>query len=108
MRMQLGTWRPNKAVSMIDQIEHRWNDECARDHPDHECDLLLPRSRINELPGLEILQVVVSDRGDVENDRSGEKRECHQSFARIRRNVWLHAKNEQQGGTDYHQDANAR
>ena len=93
---------------MIHQIEHRRNDEGTGDYAEHECDLLLPRSRINKLAGFEILQVVISDRGDIEDDRGSKKCERHQSLARIRRNVWLHAKNEQQGSSDHHQNTDAR
>src|SRR5438094_8022589 len=87
MRTQVGTRCANKSVSMIHQIEHWGNDEGTRDYADHECNLLLPRRRINKLPGFEILQIIVCDRGDVENNRGSKKRERHQSLACIRRNV---------------------
>src|SRR5438132_2660736 len=57
---------------MIHEIQHRRNHERARDYTDHQRHLLLPWRRINELAGLEILQVIVGDCGNVENHCGGE------------------------------------
>ena len=46
----------------------------TEDHADDQRDLLLPRRRADQLAGLEVLQVVVGDRGDAEHDRGGEQR----------------------------------
>ena len=68
----------------------------AGEDTDDERDLLLPRSRIDQLPGLEVLQVVVRDRGDVEDDGGGEKRESHQRLGRVRPDIRFHAEHQQQ------------
>ena len=69
---------------MIHEIQHRRNHERAGDYTDHQRHLLLPWGCINELAGFEILQVIVSDRGNVEDHCGGEKRERHQCLARVR------------------------
>ena len=65
----------DEPIGLIHEIEHRRNDQRAREDTEDERDLLLPRSRINQLTSLQVLQIVVRNRGDVENDRGGEKRE---------------------------------
>src|ERR671919_358864 len=44
---------------------------------DDKRELLLPRSGLDELAGLEVLQVIVRDCGHIEDHRGGEKRESH-------------------------------
>ncbi len=94
-RTQVRTRRAEETVGLIDQVEHGRNDGRASEDTDDERDLLLPRSRIDQLPGLKILQVVVRDRGDVEDYRSGEKREGHQRLERIRPDVRLYAQDQE-------------
>src|SRR6266516_3514304 len=67
----------DETVSMIHEIEHRRNHKRARDYTDHERHLLLPRRCIDQLTGLEILQIIVGDGGNVEDHRGGKKRERH-------------------------------
>src|SRR5436309_13762452 len=102
MWTQLGTRCADKAIGTIDKIEHRRNHERARDNADYECPLLFPRSCINKLSGLKILKIVVSNRRYVENYRGREQRERNQRFARIRTDVRLYAKHEQQRRADPH------
>src|SRR5207245_1279718 len=73
IRARFDTWYAHEAISTIHQIEHRWNHERARNYTDHERNLLLPRRGIDELPSLEVLEVVVRDRSHIEN-RSEERR----------------------------------
>ena len=84
MRTQLRARRADKTVGVIHQIEHRRNNERACDDTNDQRDLLLPRRRIDQLTGLEILKVIVGNRCHVENYRGGEKRERDQRFARVR------------------------
>ena len=77
MRAQFSARGADKSVSMIHQIQHRRNDERTCNHAENQRYLLLPRRRINELTGLEVLEVVVRDRGDIENYRRRKKRERH-------------------------------
>ena len=100
--------RADESIRLIHQVEHRRNDERASEHTDDQCDLLLPRRRIDQLTGLEVLQIVVRDRGDVENHRGGEKREGHERFARFRPHVRLYAEHKQQRRADHDQNADAR
>ncbi len=69
--------RADKTVGFIHQVEHGRNDNGACENTDDQCHLLFPWRRVDELTGLKILQVIVRDRGDIEDDRGGEKRESH-------------------------------
>ena len=69
--------------------------------------MLLPGCRVNQLSGLEILEVIVGNRGNVENDRSGKKRECHQSLDRLWPDVWLDTEHKQQRSPDHDQNTDA-
>src|SRR5437870_2262684 len=100
--------RGDKTVGVIYQIEHGRNHKCSGDDANHEGDLLFPRRCVDQLGGLQILQVVVRDSGDVENDRGREKRERHQRFAGLRPNVRFYAEHEQQRRADHYENANAR
>ncbi len=77
MWAQLGARSADESIRMINQIEHRRNNERTCDHAENQRDLLLPWRRINELTGFEVLQVVIRDRGDIENYRRRKKRERH-------------------------------
>src|SRR2546430_2448445 len=57
----------DKTVGLIDQIEHWRNHKRARDNTNDQSNLLLPRCRIDELSGLEILEVVVRNRRHIED-----------------------------------------
>ncbi len=107
-RSQFRARRADETIGLIDQVEHRRNDDRAGEDTDDERDLLLPRSRIDQLPGLQILQVVVRDRGHVENHGGGEKREGHERLGRIRPHVRFDAEHKQQRRADHDQDADAR
>ena len=104
---QFSTWRAHESVGLIHQIEHWRNDERARNDTDDQCYLLLPWRCIDQLASLEVLQVIVRNRGDVEYDGGGKKRECHQGLERIRPDVGFHAKHEEQRGANYNQDPDA-
>src|SRR5438094_3484293 len=52
---------------MIHEIEHWRNHKRARDYTNNERHLLLPRRCIDQLTGLEVLQIIVRDGGDVED-----------------------------------------
>src|SRR5437016_4688356 len=99
--------RTDKAIGTIDKIEHRRNHERARDNADYECPLLLPRSRINKLSGLEILKIVVGNRRYVENYRGREQRERDQRFASIRTDVRFDSQHQKQRGADHDQNSDA-
>ena len=76
---------------MIHEIEHWRNHKRARDYTDNERHLLLPRRCIDQLTGLEVLQIIVRDGGDVKDHCGRKERECHQRFARVRR--YIHHQN---------------
>ncbi len=73
-----GPGRAGEAVGVVQQIEDRRDDRGAGDDADDQRHLLLPRRRIDELAGLQILQVVVGDGRDGEHHRGDEQREGHQ------------------------------
>ncbi len=60
--------RAREAEAGAEEVQHRRDDDGAVGHADDQGDLLLPGRRADELPGLEILQVVVGDGGDAEHD----------------------------------------
>ena len=70
--------RAGETVGMVEQIEDRRNDRGAGDDADDQRHLLLPRRGIDELAGLQILQVVVGDGGRGEHHRGDEQRVGHQ------------------------------
>ncbi len=74
--------RAQEAVGVVEQVEHRRDDERARDDADHERPLLPRRRRVDELAGLEVLQVVVGDGRHGEHHRGQEERERHQRLPR--------------------------
>ena len=95
MRTRFSARRSDETVSVIHEIEYRRNDERARDDAEDQRDLLLPWCCINQLSGLEVLQVVIGNRRNVEDHCSRKKRERHQRLARIRADVRFHANHEQ-------------
>ena len=95
LRSQLSARCADETVRLIDQIEHRRNHDGAGENTDDQRDLLFPRSRIDQLTGLQILQIVIRDRGHVENHGGGEKREGHQRLGRVRPDVRFYADHQQ-------------
>ena len=101
VRTRFSARRADETVSVIHEIEHRRDDERARDHADDQRDLLLPWRRIDQLSGLEVLQVIIGDRRHIEDHRGREKRECHQRFAGVRADVRFDADHQQQRRADH-------
>ena len=60
VRTRFSARRSDETVSMIHEVEHRRNDERSRDDANNQRDLLLPRRRINQLSGLEILKLLLA------------------------------------------------
>ena len=79
----------------------------AGDDADDERPLLLRRRRVDELAGLEVLQVVVGDRGDGEDDRRDEQRERDQALIVGAAEHRLDAEHQQQRRADHDEDADA-
>ena len=73
--------RAGEAVGLGQQVEHHRNHGRAGDDADDQRDLLAHRRGADELSGLQVLQVVVGDRGAGEHDRRDEQREGHQRRA---------------------------
>ena len=64
--------RAREAVCLIEEVEHRGDDERTDHAADEERDLLTPRRCTDEIAGLEILHIVIRDAGDREDDRRGK------------------------------------
>ena len=91
--------RTDKAVRLRQQIEHRRYHGGARDDADDERPLLRARCRTDELTGLQILEVVVRDRGDAKDHRGREQR--IRDKRATRRSVGRHyAKQQRSAGQD--------
>jgi len=67
-----------EAEGPLHEAEHRRDDDGAEDDADDEGNLLLPRSGVDELAGLEVLEVVVGDGGHAEDDGGDEQGVGHQ------------------------------
>ena len=74
-----------EAVGPVQQIKNRRDDRSTGDHADHQRHLLLPRRGVDQLAGLEILQVVVGDRRGGEHHRGDEQRIGDQGLADVAR-----------------------
>ena len=61
--------RAGEAVRLGEQVEDGRNHRRSRHHADDQRDLLAHRRGADELPGLQVLQVVVRDRRAGEHDR---------------------------------------
>src|SRR4030095_15680401 len=94
VRTRFRARRSDETVSVIHKIEYRRNDERASDDTGNQRDLLLRWCCINQLSLLEILQVVIGNRRNVEDHRGRKERECHQRLAGIRRYVRFYADNQ--------------
>ena len=70
----VGAGRANETIGVIHKIQDRRDDNRPGDNADYQCNLLLPRRRIYQLSGLEILKVVVRDCRDIKNYRCGKER----------------------------------
>src|SRR5919106_3626220 len=66
---QVCAGRAHKTVRLIYQVEYWRNDDGPGEDTDNKRELLLPRSGLDELTGLEVLQVIVRDCGHIEDDR---------------------------------------
>ena len=87
--------RADESVGVINEIEDRRNYESSRNDADDERYLLLPRRRVNQLAGFEILQVVIRNCRNVEDDGGGKKCERHKCLMRVRRHVRFYADHQQ-------------
>ena len=99
--------RARKTIGVIQQIQDRWDDRRPGGDPDDERHLLPPRRRVHELPGLQVLQVVVGDGGRAEHHRGDEQREGDQCRPRVGGHERFHHEHEQQGRADHDQDSDA-
>src|SRR4029077_2764438 len=108
MWTKFSSGRADESIGMIHQVEYRWNDERARDDAEDQRHLLPPGRRMNQLASLKVLQIVVGNRSNVENDRCGKQRECHEGFACFRPDIRLHPDHQQQRCANDNQNANPR
>ncbi len=102
--------RPGRALEAeggVEQVEHRRNDERAEDDAEHQRDLLPPRRRIDQLAGLQILEVVVGDRGDAEDDRRSRTERRRPATSTRRRSTPGNSAREDQRDAEHRQDADA-
>ena len=76
-----GARHAGEAVGPAEQPQHRRDGERAGEHPEHQRGLLLPRRGVDQLAGLQVLQVVVGDGADGEDDRGHEQGEGDQRLA---------------------------
>ena len=91
-RLRCGQWRgrgrdrarclSRKAIGARQQIKHGWNREGARHHAHDQRPLLRPWRCADQLPGLQVLQIVVGGCGGREHDGKREQRECDQCLWR--------------------------
>ena len=82
-RVRLGARRALEGEGGVQQVEDRRDDQRAEDHAEHQRDLLPPRRRIDQLAGLQVLEVVVGDGGDAEDDRRHEQGEGDQRLGLV-------------------------
>ena len=87
-----------KAVGLRQQVQHRRNHHRARATPTMSAICCRHRRRADELPGLQILQVVIRDRGAGEDDRRDEQRKRHQRRPRL--GVGVHDEDQERGARD--------
>ena len=104
----VGAGRAGEAVGVIEQIQDRRNDRRAGDHADDQRHCCFARRRVDQLAGLEVLQVVVGDGGDGEHDRRDEQREGDQRLFSLAGRSGLMPNDQQQRRADHDQDADAR
>ncbi len=104
---RIGARDAGESIGVVQQVQHRRDHRGAGDHADHQGHLLLPRRGIDQLPGLEVLQIVVGDGRHREHHRSDEQGEGDQGRAAIAAEQGLDPKHQQQGRADHHQDADA-
>ncbi len=83
-RIRVGPGRALETEGAVEQVEDRRNDDCAEDHAEHQRHLLPPWRRFDQLAGLQVLQVVVGDRGDAEDERRHEQGKCDERLGRLR------------------------
>ena len=95
-----------EAEGALHEAEHRRDDDGAEDDTDDERHLLLPRGGVDELAGLEVLEVVVRDGGHAEDDRGDEQGVGHQGADVVGRGGRGDGAN-QRGRGDRHEDADA-
>ena len=60
--------RTGEAIGLIEQVQHRRDDEGADETAQQQRDLLAPRRSTDEVAGLEVLHVIVRDAGDGHDD----------------------------------------
>ena len=75
--------RALEAEGGVEEVEDRRDDDRAEDDAEHQRDLLPPRRRVDQLAGLQILEVVVGDGRDAEDDRGHEQGEGDQRLRRV-------------------------
>ena len=63
-----------EAEGILHEVQNRRNDKRAKNNTDDQSHLLLPRSRVHQLTGLEVLQIIIRNRCNTEDNRGGEER----------------------------------
>ena len=71
-----------EAVGPVQHVKYGRDDRRAGDHADDQRHLLLPRRRVHQLSGLQVLQVVVGDRRGGEHHRRHQQRVGDQAICR--------------------------
>ena len=82
-RGRLGARRALEGEGGVQEVEDRRDDERAEDDAEDQRDLLPPRRRLDQLAGLQILEVVVGDGRDAEDDRGHEQGEGDQRLGLV-------------------------
>ena len=96
-----------EAESGVEEVEHRRNDRRAEDDAEHQRHLLPPRRRVDQLAGLQILEVVVGDRRNAENHAVTNNAKATSDFDASPLDV-REQRREDQGDAEHRQDADAR
>jgi hypothetical protein len=95
-----GTRRAGEPVGVIEQIEDRRNDDRPHHYAHDERHLLPPRRRVDELSGLEVLQVVVRDRGDAQQHGGDHERVGHELHVQRRAGTLRDGQHDQRRADD--------
>ena len=87
----------SKAVGVVEQVQHRRYDQCTDQAANDQHHLLAPGRGADQVAGLQILQVVIRDRGHGQHDGGGEQRHGHTQLATCAlQHVGRHLLNQQQ------------
>ena len=96
-----------EAVGVMEEGQQGGDDQGADRDAGHQGDLLAPRRGIDELPGLQVLEVVVGDGGGGDDHRGQEQREADHEAVAIRTGLAADDEGDQQCGEQGGEDADA-